>query len=91
MKKAFYLTKNNETLKTKIKLDIERRKMELKNIAEYNPEYHKDGSLVWKKIGEPTGKKGKLRKKVSSEKRNSILVLRLKKLILVSMILIQSY
>lgn len=37
--------------------------MELKNIAEYNPEYHKDGSLVWKKIGEPTGKKGKFRKK----------------------------
>lgn len=34
-------------------------KTEIMNIKEYNPEYHKDGLLVWKKIGEPTGKKGK--------------------------------
>lgn len=26
---------------------------------EYNPSYHKDGTLVWKKIGEKTGKHGK--------------------------------
>ena len=34
-------------------------KIEIMNIKEYNPEYRKDGSMVWKKIGEPTGKKGK--------------------------------
>ena len=32
--------------------------MELKNINEYNPEYRKNG-IIWKKIGEPVGKKGK--------------------------------
>lgn len=32
--------------------------MEIKNMGEYNPDYHKDGTLVWKKIGEKTGKKG---------------------------------
>lgn len=38
--------------------------MELKNIKEYNPEYNKDGTLVWKKIGEKTSKNGKhIRKK----------------------------
>jgi len=34
-------------------------KTEIKNIQEYNPEYRHDGTLVWKKIGEPVGKKGK--------------------------------
>lgn len=34
-------------------------KIEIRNIKEYNPEYHKDGSLVWKKIGEKTSKNGK--------------------------------
>lgn len=38
--------------------------MEIKNIKEYNADYHKDGTLVWKKIGEKTGKSGKgIRKK----------------------------
>ncbi len=38
--------------------------MELKNIKEYNPEYNKDGTLIWKKIGEKTSKNGNhLRKK----------------------------
>lgn len=32
--------------------------MEIKNMNEYNPDYHKDGTLVWKEIGEKTGKKG---------------------------------
>ncbi len=34
-------------------------KTEIKDIREYNPEYRHDGTLVWKKIGEPVGKKGK--------------------------------
>ena len=34
-------------------------KIEIMNIKEYNPEYRKDSSLIWKKIGEPMGKKGK--------------------------------
>ena len=38
--------------------------IEIKNINEYNPQYHKDKSLVWKKIGEPLGKKGHRSKKV---------------------------
>ena len=33
--------------------------MEIKNIKEYNADYHKDGTLVWKKIGEKTGKNSK--------------------------------
>lgn len=38
--------------------------MEIKNIKEYNADYHKDGTLAWKKIGEKTGKSGKsIRKK----------------------------
>lgn len=38
--------------------------MEIKNIHEYNPEYRKDTTLVWLKIGKPVGKKSKhLRKK----------------------------
>lgn len=32
--------------------------MEIKNMNEYNPEWSKDGTLNWKKIGEKTGKKG---------------------------------
>lgn len=31
--------------------------MEIKNMNEYNPDYHKDGTLEWKRIGEKTGKK----------------------------------
>lgn len=30
--------------------------MELRSIKQYNPEYHKDGTLVWKEIGEKIGK-----------------------------------
>lgn len=42
--------------------------MEIKNIKEYNADYHKDGTLVWKKIGEKTGKSGKgIRKKKNYE------------------------
>lgn len=36
--------------------------MEIKNIKEYNADYHKDGTLVWKKIGEKTGRSGKHRR-----------------------------
>lgn len=34
-------------------------KTEIRDIREYNPEYHHDGTLIWKKIVEPIGKKGK--------------------------------
>lgn len=34
------------------------------DMREYNPDYHADGSLVWKKIGEKTGRKGRRKKKV---------------------------
>lgn len=34
-------------------------KTEIRDIREYNPEHHHDGTLIWKKIVEPIGKKGK--------------------------------
>ena len=34
------------------------KQIEIKNMNEYNPDYHRDGTLVWKKIGERTGKHG---------------------------------
>lgn len=33
------------------------------NMNEYNPVWYADGTLVWKKIGAKTGRKGKRRKK----------------------------
>lgn len=36
---------------------------EFGNMKEYNPWYHADGTLVWKKIGEKTGRKGKRKQK----------------------------
>lgn len=33
------------------------------NMKEYNPHYHVDGTLVWKKIGAKTGRKGRRKKK----------------------------
>lgn len=33
------------------------------DIREYNPSYHADGTLVWKKIGGKTGRKGKRKQK----------------------------
>lgn len=42
-------------------------KTEIKNIQEYNPEYRHDGTLVWKKIGEPVGKRAN-----TSEVKNNI-------------------
>lgn len=36
--------------------------MELKSVKEYNPEYHKDGTLVWKRIGEKIGKHARKKK-----------------------------
>lgn len=34
------------------------------DMREYNPDYHADGTLVWKKIGGKTGRKGRRKKKV---------------------------
>ena len=36
--------------------------MELRSIKQYNPEYYKDGTLVWKKIGEKIGKHARKKK-----------------------------
>lgn len=36
--------------------------MELRSIKQYNPEYHKDGTLIWKLIGEKIGKHARKKK-----------------------------
>lgn len=37
--------------------------MEIKSMIEFNPSYHKDGTLIWKKIGEKTGRRGRRKQK----------------------------
>lgn len=49
--------------------------MELKSVKEYNPEYHKDGTLVWKKIGERIGKHARKKKHYPQIDINKIVVL----------------
>lgn len=49
--------------------------MELKSVKEYNPEYHKDGTLVWKKIGEKVGKHARRKKHYPQIDINKIVVL----------------
>lgn len=49
--------------------------MELRSIKQYNPEYHKDGTLIWKRIGERVGKHARKKKHYPQIDINKIVVL----------------
>lgn len=56
--------KVEETHMAKVNVEKDFIYDKIMDVREYNPSYHADGTLVWKKIGGKTGRKGKRKKKI---------------------------